>query len=56
LECRCPLERFSYELPGTQFAEAFYKMYAWFVAAFRSAAEKLKQGDREARRPLTSPG
>jgi len=24
-------------------------MYSWFVAAFRSAAEKLKQGDREAR-------
>jgi hypothetical protein len=24
--------------------KAFYKMYSWFVAAFRSAAEKLKQG------------
>jgi hypothetical protein len=33
---------------------AFYKMYAWFVAAFRSAAEKLKQGDREARFPIGS--
>jgi hypothetical protein len=29
-------------------------MYAWFVAAFRSAAEKLKQGDREARFPVGS--
>ena len=34
--------------------KAFYKMYAWFVAAFRSAAEKLKQGDREARFPIGS--
>ena len=33
---------------------AFYKMYSWFVAAFRSAAEKLKQGDREARFPAGS--
>jgi hypothetical protein len=30
------------------------EMYAWFVAAFRSAAEKLKQGDREARFPAGS--
>ena len=34
--------------------KAFYEMYAWFVAAFRSAAEKLKQGDREAPFPLGS--
>jgi putative transposase len=33
---------------------AFYKMYSWFVAAFRSAAEKLKQGDREAHFPVGS--
>ncbi len=33
---------------------AFYKMYSWFVGAFRSAAEKLKQGDREARFPVGS--
>ena len=34
--------------------KAFYKMYAWFVAAFRSAAEKLKQGDREPSFPIGS--
>jgi REP element-mobilizing transposase RayT len=34
--------------------KAFYKMYSWFVAAFRSAAEKLKQGDREASFPIGS--
>ncbi len=34
--------------------KAFYQMYAWFVAAFRSAAEKLKQDDREARFPIGS--
>jgi REP element-mobilizing transposase RayT len=34
--------------------KAFYEMYSWFVAAFRSAAEKLKQGDREARFPVGS--
>jgi REP element-mobilizing transposase RayT len=34
--------------------KAFYEMYSWFVAAFRSAAEKLKQGDREARFPAGS--
>ena len=34
--------------------KAFYEMYAWFVAAFRSAAEELKQGDREARFPVGS--
>jgi REP element-mobilizing transposase RayT len=34
--------------------KAFYEMYSWFVAAFRSAAEKLKQGDREASFPAGS--
>jgi REP element-mobilizing transposase RayT len=34
--------------------KAFYEMYSWFVAAFRSAAEKLKQGNREARFPIGS--
>jgi hypothetical protein len=34
--------------------KAFYEMYAWFVATFRSAAEKLKQEDREARFPAGS--
>jgi hypothetical protein len=34
--------------------KAFYEMYSWFVAAFRSAAEKLKQGNREARFPAGS--
>jgi hypothetical protein len=29
-------------------------MYSWFVEAFRSAAEKLKQSDREARFPAGS--
>jgi hypothetical protein len=29
-------------------------MYSWFVAAYRSAAEKLKQGDREASFPIGS--
>jgi len=33
---------------------AFYEMYYWFVAAFRSSAEKLKQGDREAQVPVGS--
>jgi putative transposase len=34
--------------------KAFYQMYSWFVAAFRSAAEKLRQGDREAPFPAGS--
>ncbi|HEX4965175.1 MAG TPA: transposase [Thermoanaerobaculia bacterium] len=34
--------------------KAFYEAYSWFVAAFRSAAEKLKRGDREARFPAGS--
>jgi hypothetical protein len=34
--------------------KAFYEMYSWFVATFRTAAEKLKQGDREARFPVVS--
>ena len=33
---------------------AFYEAYCWFVAAFRSAAEALKQGDREAPFPAGS--
>ena len=28
--------------------KAFYDAYAWFVAAFREAAERLRRGDREA--------
>lgn len=27
---------------------ALYQSYAWFVAAFREAAEKLRRGDRTA--------
>ncbi|MEA2605230.1 MAG: hypothetical protein QOF89_6222 [Acidobacteriota bacterium] len=35
--------------------KAFYDAYAWFVAAFRKAAEKLRQGDRNAvSRPAAS--
>jgi hypothetical protein len=31
-----------------------YEAYAWFVAAFREAAEKLREGDRNARFPTGS--
>ena len=31
-----------------------YEAYAWFVAAFRSAAEKLRAGDRDAPFPRGS--
>jgi hypothetical protein len=31
--------------------EEIYRMYALFVAAFREAAEHLKEGDRSARLP-----
>ena len=34
--------------------KAFYEMYSWFVAAFRTAAEKWKQGDRQAPFPAGS--
>jgi REP element-mobilizing transposase RayT len=34
--------------------KAFYDAYAWFVAAFRKAAEKLRQGDRSAAFPAGS--
>jgi len=34
--------------------KAFYKAYAWFVAAFRQAAEKLRQGDRNVAFPAGS--
>ncbi len=34
--------------------KAFYDAYAWFVAAFRQAAEKLRQGDRNASFPTGS--
>ena len=34
--------------------KAFYDAYAWFVAAFRQAAEKLRQGDRNAIFPAGS--
>jgi hypothetical protein len=34
--------------------KAFYEAYAWFVAAFRQAAEKLRQGDRSAVFPAGS--
>ena len=34
--------------------KAFYDAYAWFVAAFRQAAEKLRQGDRSASFPTGS--
>ncbi|MEA2604463.1 MAG: REP-associated tyrosine transposase [Acidobacteriota bacterium] len=34
--------------------KAFYDAYAWFVAAFRQAAEKLRQGDRNAVFPAGS--
>jgi hypothetical protein len=34
--------------------KAFYDAYAWFVAAFRQAAEKLRQGDRNASFPIGS--
>lgn len=33
---------------------ALYQSYAWFVAAFREAAEKLRRGDRTARFPAGS--
>jgi hypothetical protein len=34
--------------------KAFYDAYAWFVAAFREAAERLRQGDRNAPFPSGS--
>jgi len=34
--------------------KAFYDAYAWFVAAFRQAAERLRQGDRNAPFPSGS--
>src|SRR5436853_5554908 len=34
--------------------KAFYDAYAWFVAAFREAAERLRQGDRTAPFPSGS--
>jgi hypothetical protein len=34
--------------------KAFYDAYAWFVAAFREAAEKPRQGDRNAPFPSGS--
>lgn len=34
--------------------KAFYDAYAWFVAAFRDAAERLRQGDRNAPFPSGS--
>ena len=34
--------------------KAFYDAYAWFVAAFRQAAEKLRQGDHNAAFPAGS--
>ena len=34
--------------------KAFYDAYAWFVSAFRQAAEKLRQGDRNAVFPAGS--
>ncbi|HEX9940638.1 MAG TPA: transposase [Thermoanaerobaculia bacterium] len=34
--------------------KAFYKMYSWFVAAFRTAADMLKQGARDAPFPVGS--
>ena len=34
--------------------KAFYDAYAWFVAAFRDAAERLRQGDRTAPFPRGS--
>ncbi|HEX3530643.1 MAG TPA: hypothetical protein VH988_26570 [Thermoanaerobaculia bacterium] len=34
--------------------KAFYDAYAWFVSAFRQAAEKLRQGDRNASFPSGS--
>ena len=33
---------------------ALYQSYAWFVAAFREAAEKLRRGDRTACFPAGS--
>jgi hypothetical protein len=34
--------------------KALYDAYAWFVAAFRDAAERLRQGDRDAPFPSGS--
>jgi len=31
--------------------QTLYEAYAWFVAAFRDASEKLRAGDRAARFP-----
>jgi hypothetical protein len=48
--CRAPLVH-----AATKAArKAFYDAYAWFVAAFRQAAEKLRQGDRNAAFPAGS--
>ena len=34
--------------------KAFYDAYAWFVAAFREAAERMRLGDRNAPFPSAS--
>jgi len=34
--------------------KALWEAYAWFVAAFREAAEKLRNGDRAAKFPIGS--
>lgn len=34
--------------------KALWEAYAWFVAAFREAAERLRDGDRNARFPIGS--
>lgn len=34
--------------------QALWETYAWFVAAFREAAERLRDGDRNARFPIGS--
>jgi len=41
-----------HEEPGTYSVR--YQSYAWFVAAFREAAEKLRRGDRTACFPAGS--
>ena len=58
---RRPRSRVSRSSTGSLFLAAsksmgrtLYEAYAWFVAAFRAAAEKLRTGDRDAPFPRGS--
>jgi hypothetical protein len=46
---KSPAPRFHVFTKGAR--RELYQAYSWFVAAFREAAEKLREGDRDARFP-----